>query len=213
MKLIFRTTLALILVFGAASITATAQDDRNKIETYIGYSYLSTDAGLSEVDTNLEDRVGTNGVELSITGNPHRYIGIKGDFSWHQKTDNFVNGADNASLRYRTGQFLGGVQFKDNKLDGSHLRPFAHVLVGLAHQSVTVRGTLDSDPFDEDFTSNNFAMAFGGGLDVRINNRVSLRVIQAEYNPIFFRSRDINGISFEGRTQSNFRIGAGVVFH
>src|SRR4051794_40769802 len=138
MKLIFRTTLALILVFGAASITATAQDERNKVETYVGYSYLNTDTGLSDVDSNFDNRTGTNGVELSITGNPSRYAGITGDFSWHQKTDNFVDGTDNASLRFRTGQFLGGVQFKDNKLDGGHLRPFAHVLVGLAHQSATV---------------------------------------------------------------------------
>jgi hypothetical protein len=50
-------------------------------------------------------------------------------------------------------------------------------------------------------TLNDFARVFGGGID--------LRLIQFDYNPIFVRTR--NGI--EGKTQHNFRIGVGLVFH
>ncbi len=45
-------------------------------------------------------------------------------------------------------------------------------------------------------------MAFGGGIDVSVNDKISLRVIQADYNPTFF-----------GDTrQDNIRLSFGVVF-
>jgi hypothetical protein len=55
----------------------------------------------------------------------------------------------------------------------------------------------------------DFAMVFGGGIDVKLGKRIDLRLIQVDYNPIFVKTR--NGI--EGKTQHNFRIGVGLVFH
>ena len=84
--------IAVCLVFSAAASTAMGQDDINKVETYVGYSYLSTDTGLDDVDSDFDNRLGSNGINASITGNPHRYIGIKGDFSFHQKSETAVIG-------------------------------------------------------------------------------------------------------------------------
>jgi hypothetical protein len=48
---------------------------------------------------------------------------------------------------------------------------------------------------------NGLGMAFGGGLDVRLNNRIDIRAVQVDYNPI--RS--------SGVTDNNLRIGFGIV--
>lgn len=89
--------------------------------------------------------------------------------------------------------------------------PFAHALVGTAR----VRNEIDvsndvciaivPSPCPPDFTEKEtgFAAAFGGGIDIRASNRIDIRVIQIDYNP--------TGV-FD-RTQHNFRIGVGIVFH
>ncbi len=213
MKIFFGVMIAVCLVFFAAASTVIGQDDNIKVETYVGYSYLNTDTGLDELDSSLDNRVGSHGVNASITGNVHRYIGIKGDFSFHNKSWNVVDGPDHVDIRFRTTQFLGGLQFKDNKVEGGRFRPFAHIMAGIAHQSLDFNGVVDGDPFDDGGSTNNFAMVWGGGVDMRVNNRVSVRVIQVDYNPIFFRHQDFADFTIPGRTQSNFRIGAGLVFH
>ena len=49
--------------------------------------------------------------------------------------------------------------------------------------------------------ATSFAMALGGGLDVRVSKRIDLRIIQADYAPTFFGS---------GR-QNNIRLSVGIV--
>jgi hypothetical protein len=50
--------------------------------------------------------------------------------------------------------------------------------------------------------AKSFAMVFGGGIDIRASKHISVRAIQADYNPTFFG---------QGR-QDNFRLSFGVVF-
>ena len=109
----------------------------------------------------------------------------------------------------RLFNFLGGVQIKDNSTEGT-FKPFAHALAGVAH----ARNSVDFNdvvcvaivpspcsPFTQSETG--FAAAFGGGLDIRASDRISIRAIQVDYNPTrLFDS-----------TQHNFRIGVGIVFH
>jgi len=58
-------------------------------------------------------------------------------------------------------------------------------------------------------SSSAFALAIGGGVDVRVNKRVELRVFQADYNPIFLKSG--NELGFDKRAD-NVRFSFGVVF-
>ena len=196
-----------------AAFSVSAQDDRNTVEFFGGYSYLNTDSGLDDIDPDLDSRIGSHGFNASITGNLSRYVGIKGDFSLHNKSERETFGTDTAEIGFRTTQFLGGVQFKDNNKDANRFKPFAHVLAGIANQrlnaTITSGGTTDSDSI----SANNFAMAFGAGLDVRASKHVDIRVFQFDYNPIFFRDQDTAFGTVEGRTQNNFRISVGIVIH
>lgn len=208
------------LVFGL-SVIAQAQSDTNRVEFYGGYSFMRTDTGLDEDidDFDVDSNFNSHGFNASLTGNVHRYVGLKGDFSTHSKSRSFTDGTDTATLKLRTNQFLGGLQFKDNKTDGKRVKPFAHILAGVANQKITARGTFYTPPeggstsFDESASTNNFAMVFGAGIDVKVSKRVDIRIFQFDYNPIFFREQDLDDVSLSGRTQNNFRIGVGIVFH
>ena len=60
------------------------------------------------------------------------------------------------------------------------------------------------NPCPPDFTEKDtgLAAAFGGGFDFRVSNRIDIRLIQIDYNPMkLFDS-----------TQQNIRIGIGIVF-
>lgn len=54
------------------------------------------------------------------------------------------------------------------------LTPFAHVLIGGAHASGTLSGTGSG-------SSNGFVFTVGGGVDMGLNRRIRLRLLQTEY--------------------------------
>jgi len=215
---VLKTILIGTLIVACASIAA-AQSDYKKFEFFAGYSHNRVDTGIGNDDADLGDiideREGFHGFEVSATGNLTRYFGIKGDFSGHFKSETFSFGSvaspeANVDLKSRLFNFLGGVQLKDNSTEGT-FKPFAHALVGVAH----ARNRIDFNnglcvavfpsPCPEDFTESEtgFAGAFGGGIDIRASDRISIRAIQIDYNPTrLFDS-----------TQHNFRIGLGIVFH
>ncbi|HEV2912123.1 MAG TPA: outer membrane beta-barrel protein [Pyrinomonadaceae bacterium] len=211
---------SLILACAPLSFAQTT-DEYNKVEFYGGYSHNRVDTGLSDDDPDFRDiideREGFNGFETSITGNVHKYVGLKFDVSGAYRSENFAlsNGAtgDVDSSIYN---FLGGVQLKDNRKEGGMLRPFAHFLAGAAHQRVEVNSPqlnalIGVNSFEAEDTS--FALGIGGGLDIRVHPRVDIRAISLDYNPVFSGDQTIQGQTFDGRTQHNFRIGAGIVIH
>lgn len=215
--------------------------------------------GFDFFDFDKQERFHLHGGDVSVTVNFTRYIGAQFDFSAHRRTfndfdtafivfDNPVFGdlfvfGDVARTRFRIQNFLFGVQVKDNLRDGPRVRPFGHFLAGFSRQSVRIRnvnfitdidsdGDLESFLFGDEirFRRNSFALALGGGFDVRLTDHFSIRPIKFDYLPVFARpplllfdppilgGPDFN-LSFledvdrDRRTQNNFRIGAGVVFH
>jgi len=212
---VFKTILIGTIILACASIAA-AQSDYKKFEFFGGFSHNRVDTGVGDEEPALGDivneREGFNGFEVSATGNLSRYIGLKGDFSGHFKNRNLqIPGLPGSSVDIdsRLFNFLGGVQIKDNSTEGT-FKPFAHALAGVAHarNSVEFNDVVciaivpsPCSPFTENETG--FAAAFGGGLDIRASDRISIRAIQVDYNPTrLFDS-----------TQHNFRIGVGIVFH
>ena len=75
--------------------------------------------------------------------------------------------------------------------------PFAHALFGVAKLKTETNefGPLLS------FSDTSFALALGGGLDVTVNDRLAIRVVQIDYLRTSF---------FDG-TQNKGRIAAGIV--
>src|SRR5687767_11627456 len=203
-----------ILVVACASMAFAQSSDYNKVEFYGGYSHNRVDTGIDDSEPELSDiineREGFHGFNTSITGNITRYVGIKGDFAGHFKTKTFPIGTARVDIESSVFNFLGGVQVKDNSKE-TRFKPFAHALVGAAR--VRNKADFSNDvciavfpsPCPVDFTDSETGLAgvLGGGLDVRINNRLDVRAFQFDYN----QTRVFDA------TQHNFRIGVGIVIH
>ena len=203
-----RTLLLAILVAACASISlAQSTDDYKKWEFYGGYSHNRVDTGSGS--SLISDREGFNGFDTAVTGNITRYVGLKVDFAGHFKSTTIPVSTTQINVDSSIYNFLGGVQIKDNSNEGT-FKPFAHALVGVANGRASVDfnniaciaiSPSPCSPFTESETG--FAGAFGGGIDIRASDRISIRAIQIDYNPTrLFDS-----------TQHNFRIGGGIVFH
>ncbi len=211
---------AIIFVFSVSIGLAQTSDDNHGFEVFGGYSNNQVDVGgtnNSSFSSMFKSREHLGGFEASGVKNISRFVGIKGDFSAHAReiqlsVPRTIGGTATESLKLNASlyNFLGGVQFKDNRKDGSRVRPFGHALVGAAYGRTSVKsyttGFCDAQGvsctgLDNDDTG--FAAALGGGVDVKLNNRFSIRAIQADYNPT----------RLNGTTQHNFRFSVGVVFH
>jgi hypothetical protein len=167
-----------------------------------------------------------NGVEGAVTRNLSKYVGIKGDFTAHFKsqsyTDNFAPVTQVISNEERLYQLLGGIQIKNNRRD-ARVKPFAHALAGFSRYTNRQSQTLDLFPqfnFVIQDRETSLAIKLGGGLDVRVSKRIDIRIIQVDYNPMFAGDRNakslsgpFNPVTFGGRTANNFTIGAGIVIH
>jgi hypothetical protein len=207
-NLMKKLLLSTLLVAGLATFSfAQSTDDYKKGEFFIGYSANVFNAG--DTGSSSDSKKTTfNGVNVSGVYNFSKYVGVKGDFSTHHKTLVDTIGSVTIGtlppprpltidIGASVQNYLAGVQFKDNSTEG-RVKPFAHALVGVGR--VKARASFSGSTVSE--SRNGLAMAFGGGIDVRVNKRVSIRVIQADYNPI----------RIEGETSNGVRLGIGIVF-
>jgi hypothetical protein len=164
----------LILPLLFVPLAATAQQTP-KVEVFGGYSNL--EANLSAPSFNL------NGVNFSVTENVNQWFGGTLDFASHFGTE-AGNNVNTETLTY-------GPVFSYRKHPS--IVPFGHILLG------AVRGS--ADYLDISKPVVHFALAAGGGIDVKLTDTVALRLIQADYLMTRFSSA----------RQDNVRLSAGIV--
>jgi len=226
------TIAALLLVAAPAALAQS--HDYEKWEFYGGYSAmkfdtLAGDTGNTSVDDLLGGKNTLRGFEFSITRNFHRYWGVMFDSSAHFRTDDFSRPAGSGNVHSNVQNYLGGIQIKNNEQEGPRFKPFGHALMGFAHQSVTVNSAQVPAIFgvsEINFDKTSFAMAFGGGLDIRLNHHLDVRAVTIDWN-LIHRGDEQTGIVLvpmqhqtvgsafvvPGQTQNNLRLGAGIVVH
>lgn len=217
-RLFTALSIAAISVVAAVAQTTTV-DDFKRAEFFIGYSNGQVDTGLdsgSSVGDFFRDRANFNGVNVSGVYNVSRYLGIKGDasgtFNRTRFSETFTDPGTGlpVTASFKTTNSLynvvGGVQLKDNSREG-RIKPFAHAMAGLGHIRSKVSDlecsvVLNCPVIEETFSDNGFTGVFGGGLDFRLNNKIQIRAIQVDYNPLWIN----------GQVDHNVRLGAGIVF-
>ncbi len=184
-KLVF--LVAVVLVVG---VSARAQHPR--VEIFGGYSYANLDEGLFPLPS-LSGRRNANGWGASFSLNANRFFGFTADFSG-QHGDVDVRIVDpilgciavfppppgcTTGVNFSTQQFLFGPRFT---LRGAGATAFVHVLLGAARtrlSSFTLLGGIVPARSETDF-----ALAAGGGLDVRLSPFLALRAFQVDYIPV-----------------------------
>ncbi len=147
-----------------------------RVELFGGYSYAGT---------------GSNGFDTSVAGNLNNWLGLVADVGGqYTRLDD-----QGFTEKIRTHSILFGPRFSLRR--SKRVVPFVHALFGVSHLKTETNefGPLLS------FSDTSFGMALGGGLDVRINDRLAIRAFQADY----LRT------SFFNDTQSKGRISVGIV--
>jgi hypothetical protein len=193
--------------------------DHTKVEIYGGYSFLLLDGFETDsVDINdvLGEKIHFHGVDLSGTFNFSRYVGAQFDFSFHRRSEDLDDFGLVGDAEASVQSYLFGIQVKNNSKDGTWFRPFGHFLAGVSRQRLEFESPLLIPIIGADelsFRKNSFALDMGGGIDLRVSDVFSIRPIKLDYLPVFVDDFDAFGVSFVGRTQHNFRAGAGLVFH
>jgi hypothetical protein len=166
-----------------------------------------------------------HGIDGSVKFNISRFLGVRTDVAamWGKTraVDTFGDGADMHTdtnvFHDRTLLALAGIELADNA--ATRWRPFAHVMAGVARQTSNDVQT-STGPFNFELRDRvtSFTLKIGGGIDLPVTPHLDVRVIEADYAPIFARSRHTPGNadfdqSVKGRTAQNVTFGFGLVLH
>ena len=132
-----------------------AQEQKPRVEVFGGYSYAGGNF---------------HGWNASVTGNVNKWFGVTADFSgYHGGTSE-----PNFEERQSANTYMVGPKFS---LRRKRVTPFAYALFGGAriHSRATEFGQLSIA------TDTGSGIALGGGLDVRVNDRIAIRAFQRDY--------------------------------
>ena len=155
-----RSVLGLTCLILFASTAGLAQE-APKVEVFGGYSWAGGNF---------------HGWNASITGNVNKWFGIVGDFSGHYGSE------QDGSVRINQDahSFLFGPRVSHR---GKRFTPFAYAVFGATrfHESAVVLGQRLSA------SDTGFSSAYGGGLDLKVTDRLAIRTFQLDYfRPNFF---------------------------
>ena len=195
----FLSVIVLMCSAEVALAQSTTSDDYPRVEVFAGYSALGeANSGritFGPTASTSGDYATPTGFETSVIGNFSKHFGIKGDFSAHfgnesgrstftACTPTCTTVTQDVQFKTRVYNFLAGPEFKAR--NSSRFTPLAYALAGVAHSSATVTSTGPTLNLLLKKRDNSFALALGGGLDIRAGKRVSFRGTM-DYNPVFIR--------------------------
>jgi len=193
-----------IVVIGLVAMAAGAAPASAQLvqgaELSAGYQFLqisNDDFDEADVDTSL-----TKGWYADVSGNLNEWLAIVGQVSGNYKSDSAsvtiagVTTAAEYELSVHT--FLGGARLSSRR--NPAITPFGQVLAGLGRAgfSGTASASAGGAPifgFDADESSTDFAMQFGGGINLNVSERAGLR-LAADYLRVFGEDSGVNAFRF-----------------
>lgn len=211
--------VALLLCSAVLALAQSAnKDEYPKAEVFVGYSALG-EANSRGINLGTGRSFGGSysaepGFEVSVIQNFSKHFGLKGDFSAHINnqaargpvtacTPVCTTVTQDFQLNTRVYNLLVGPELKAR--NSTRFTPFVHALAGVAHTSASFTTPGPTLNFALKDSKNSFAMALGGGLDIRATKRLSFRG-QMDYNPVFVND-SISG------TRDLVRLSLGALFH
>ena len=174
-----RKALWLLVLVMAFATSAMAQNTP-LLEAFGGYQYLRVGKGAS---------INMQGWDGSLAVNLNDWFGIVGDVSGSYQT----RGGVPNTLSMHTFTFGPQITYRKEK----RTAPFAHLLFGAARNNQAL-SVFSLGPAR---ANTVFALMVGGGMDVKVNDRFSIRAGQFDWVSTKFRNS----------RQSNFRFSIGVV--
>jgi opacity protein-like surface antigen len=200
------SVLALGLLLG---LTVYAQDAA-RADLFLGYSFLRYNSAQTIPAFTANGGIGTFGWNF----NPH--IGLEAELGGYHNGNINSHQFDSTSFSYLFGPRLSYHR-------GKTVDPYIHTLFGGQnyHTSICCYATgvtpvvYDPNGSRVAVSQNNFAMAIGGGLDIKIAKNILLRPVQLDYYLTRFQAPNVNdptGTPSTNRNQNNLRYAAGIAF-
>jgi len=208
-----------------------APDPLPKVQVFGGYSLLHADNGRltgTLLDVNLREPNNTFGVRSNFNGwnaeaqyNVSRLLGLVADFAGYYGSPFTPYGTrsvggfpSQTSYSVMVGPVFTYRRYK-------RLTPYVHALFGFSRSSLsasTITGAVN--PISSvAATSDDFAMALGGGVDYKVNHRFALRLAQVEWYHTSLNLDKYYGSAYGASAfdvglstnQRNLRFSAGIV--
>lgn len=213
----FLSVIVLMCASASALAQGTTSNEHPKFEFFAGYSAIG-ETGSRVISLGPNASVGGDyegqGFETSIIRNFSKRFGIKGDFSAHFNNESSrgpiaactpvcTTVTQDFQLKTRVYNFLAGPEFKAR--NSTRFTPLVYALAGVAHTSATFTSPGPTLNLFLKNSENSFAMALGGGFDIRGTKRVSFRATM-DYNPVFINDSSTG-------TRDLVRISLGVLIH
>lgn len=193
MKHMRRHALAVGSMLLASGMIASAQEvETPRVELGLDYSFEHNNPGGNLPSYNA------NGGFGYVQYNFSRSFGLVADLG-----ANNVGTVNGLSIGNTAFEYLFGPRFTWRH---SRVSPYVQTLFGGERYS---NGFLPGSPFPLLGTSqNNFAMKFGGGIDVTVTNHIAVQPVQVDYVMTEFSP----GSGFANNALNGVRYSAGVVF-
>jgi opacity protein-like surface antigen len=182
-----------VILFGAlvlSGVVASAQETTPLTEVGLSYSYMRVNPGGTLSSYNANGGYGYAEYNFS------KVFGLVGELG-----ANYVGSANGVYLGNTTFEYLFGPRFNWRH---SRFTPYVQALVGGERFS---NGLNPASSTPRLLTSqNNFAAAFGGGVDFALTNHIAVKPIQVEWLTAQVSNSNLS------YAQNNVRYSAGVVF-
>ncbi len=189
--------LAMSLLCGFA---ASAQD--NRADVFLGYSYVYQTYG------NGVSAFNANGGVAQVAAFPTKWFGLVGEVGLYGPGTVTVTNSSTTTVGTPPGAEISYLFGPRVTFRHGPLQPYVQGLFGGFYTSSGLNTALESaTPVTPAPSSNSFAMAIGGGLDLKVSQRWAIRLVQLDY--FMTRLPNPSAVSF---TQNNFRYSGGIVY-
>lgn len=177
--------LASLILLVALPVSAQSKYPKN--EVYMGYSYQASASG------SLQDEI-AQGWSANWSNNFHRFVGLTTDFGGE-----YGNAQQLAQAFFGSYNALSGPRFTFRV---NRVTLFTHALFGVILTQVSGYTDPIFGTFVPSQSDANFAMSYGGGLDLHALGPLGVRLVQFDHIPV----------RVDGGWVRNNRLRAGLVF-
>jgi len=179
-----------VLFIAVLLSTPLMAQDAPKAEVFGGYQYLHFG---SSSDLGTSSGQGFNGWNAAGQFNFTKFAGVEGDFSGTYAT---ISGVKTHVYTYTGGPVVFAYVGK--------IKPFVHVLFGGVRLTGTESGV--------SLTFSGYTAMAGGGVDVKVNKVLGVRLAQFDWVYYHFGSQTVGDVQFSSISGSkNVRISTGIV--
>ena len=195
--------MALALLFGAVAVA----QDVPKADLFFGYSGLRANSARDIPGFTNNGGLGTFAWDFT------NHIAAEFEFGGYH-----AGNIQNIQFDTTEMTYLFGPRFSLGR--SRRFDPYIHTLFGGVHLTTSVPVTLVPTPLSTPSatttrigaTQDGFAMALGGGLDIRLSHHVTFRPIQLDYLLTRLADFGLTGQPSGTRSQHNVRYAGGVLF-